>query len=674
MAVREIKTTLALDGEKQFKAGMDDAYRAMKVLGSEMKVNTASFGKNAESMEGLTGKSKTLSSMQQQQAKIVEALAKAVEESAQAYGESDKRTDAYRVKLNNAKASLANVENQLEQTNNDIENFGKEANKAEKHTVNWRGALEKAGDVLKKGVVVGAKATGIAMAAIGTASIAAAKGIFDLTSNAGKLADELITTSNQTGVSTTALQEWGYAARFIDVEVETMTGSMAKMIRQLATAKEGTGASAEAFAALGVNITDSSGQLLNSQDIFFASIDALGQVANETERDALAMQIFGKSAQELNPLIKAGSDELARLGAEAQAAGLILNEEALGSLGGFDDTMQRLQATLQGVGNNVAQIFLPALQSVATGAQEVMTTISTSLRDGFQPEDIASIGQAIAEKLSTGMQRLTEYMPQIIATMTSVLTQLISFAVNYLPTLLPQLMTAAVGLLTGALQAIKDNIKQIAETVKVIIKSFVQFITSNLPLVIDVAIELIFAIIDGLVAAIPDLVAALPQIITSIVNGLLSAVPKLWDVGIDLVKGLWNGIQSVAGWIWEKISGWIGDIWSGIKSFFGIKSPSSLMADTVGKPMVQGMALGITRNAGLIDKAMASLVPSAVHSNVSMDVTRRFNDISGGTARRNDSLAASIINGFRAAISDMGDQVIILNDREIGRAVRAVVV
>ena len=64
------------------------------------------------------------------------------------------------------------------------------------------------------------------------------------------------------------------------------------------------------------------------------------------------------------------------------------------------------------------------------------------------------------------MNRLTEFLPSVISTVSDVLSKLMEFAVNYLPKLLPQLMTAAVALLTGALQAIKDNIKQIAETVK----------------------------------------------------------------------------------------------------------------------------------------------------------------------------------------------------------------
>ena len=89
------------------------------------------------------------------------------------------------------------------------------------------------------------------------------------------------------------------------------------------------------------------------------------------------------------------------------------------------------------------------------------------------------------------------------------------------------------------------------------------------------------------------------------------------------------------------------------------------MAETVGKPMVQGMALGITKNAGLIDSAMNSLMPSAVNSSVTMDVTRRFTDVTNSRASGHGSLVVAL----REAL---GDQIIVLNDREFGRAVRRV--
>ena len=670
---REIKTTLAIDGEKQFKAAMDEAFRGMKVLGSEMKLNTAVFGDNASSMEGLTKKGEILGKQISQQKEIVAALSKAVQDSASAYGENDKRTDAYRIKLNNATAALNNMEGELSENEKAVKEFGKEVSETEKKTINWSSALSKVG----KGVKIAAKATGVAMVAIGTAAVAAGKEIFNLTRGTGKFADDIITMSAQTGISTTALQEWGYAAQFIDTEVETMTGSMAKMIRQLTTAKEGTGASAEAFKTLGVNITDSSGQLLNSQEIFFASIDALGRIANETERDALAMQLFGKSAQELNPLIIAGSDELKRLGQEAQNAGLIMSEQALGNFGAFDDTMNRITSTVTAVGRNVASIFLPAIQAAATGAQEMMTTINQSLSDGFQPEDIETIGQEIASKLSDGMQKITEYLPQIISTVTDVLSKLINFAVDYLPKLMPLLMDASVKLLQGAIKAITDNISKIAEMVTTLIRSFVKFIVDNLPAVIKVAIEIILALTKGLVAAIPDLVAALPEIISAIVDGLIDAIPQIISIGADMVKGIWEGIKSMAAWLGDKVGGWIGGVWKDIKGFFGIASPSKLMANTVGKPIAQGVAVGILNNAGLVTDAMESIVPD---TSGMMSALGNFDRISGpvsvtGKSSLTVSLDDSALDRLAAKLADvinLDGAAVVLNDREMGRWVRKV--
>lgn len=171
---REIKTTLAIDGEKQFKAAMDEAYRGMKVLGSEMKLNTAVFGDNASSMEGLTKKGEILSKQISQQKEIVAALSKAVEDSASAYGENDKRTDAYRIKLNNATAALSRMEGELGENEEAIKGFSKETDDADKKTSKWRESLVKVGETLGKTVVAGAKAAAVAVGTMAVAAGAAA--------------------------------------------------------------------------------------------------------------------------------------------------------------------------------------------------------------------------------------------------------------------------------------------------------------------------------------------------------------------------------------------------------------------------------------------------------------------------------------------------------------------
>lgn len=127
---REIKTTLAIDGEDKFKREMADAARQLRVLNSEMKANTAAFGENAKSMEALTSKGKNLEKQIAQQKEIMKALAKAVEDSADKYGEADKRTDGYRIKLNNAAAALAKMEQATEQNSKAITELSRDTEKA----------------------------------------------------------------------------------------------------------------------------------------------------------------------------------------------------------------------------------------------------------------------------------------------------------------------------------------------------------------------------------------------------------------------------------------------------------------------------------------------------------------------------------------------------------------
>lgn len=214
--------------------------------------------------------------------------------------------------------------------------------------------LEKTGKSISK---TGSSLTkGLTMPIVG-----AAAGIGALVVKAGEGADELITMSNKTGISTAKLQELRYAARFVDVEVETMTDSIVKMTRSMDASRKGTGAQYEAFEKMGVSVTNVDGSLRDANTVFLEAIDALGKIENETERDAIALNVFGRSAQELNPLIKAGSAELDRLGQEARDAGLILDDTSINSLGQFDDAMQRMKATLSANTAKIAAAFAPAL-------------------------------------------------------------------------------------------------------------------------------------------------------------------------------------------------------------------------------------------------------------------------------------------------------------------------
>jgi hypothetical protein len=178
-----------------------------------------------------------------------------------------------------------------------------------------------------------------------------------------------------------------YAARFVDVSVETMTGSMNKMTKTMDAARDAMATGklndqAQAYQDLGVQITNTDGSLRNNKEVFYEVIDALGKVTNETERDALSMQIFGKSATELNPLIKAGSVELNRLAAEAHQVGAVVSDEGVVALGDFDDNMESLNASTKGLMNEAMAQLAPVINDLVTQLKDNMPGIIDAIK-GF---------------------------------------------------------------------------------------------------------------------------------------------------------------------------------------------------------------------------------------------------------------------------------------------------
>ena len=189
--------------------------------------------------------------------------------------------------------------------------------------------------------------------------------IVDAVKASSEFADTILTESTVTGLSTDALQEYYYMAELVDVSVGTITGSLSKLTKQMYSAKDGTGSAAEYFDALGVSVTDAEGNLRDNNEVFDEIIDKLGQVSNDTERDAIAMGIFGKSAQELNPLIQQGADNIQAFRDEAHQMGYVLDDEALSSLGAVDDAFQRSSLFIDSIKNQIGEGLAPVIVDIA---------------------------------------------------------------------------------------------------------------------------------------------------------------------------------------------------------------------------------------------------------------------------------------------------------------------
>lgn len=275
-------------------------------------------------------------------------------------------------RLNILKEAQRQAQEQLEKGDLGEEKYRalqREVIKTESQLKNLEGQAIKSNAVLSKDEAIG-NLKNMAKAAAG-AAVATGAAFVGIGVAAVNNADELQRQSDVTGISAERLQELEYAGKNLGVELDTITGAQAKLTKSMFAAKGGAGTQAEAFKALGISVVDSNGQLKDAKDVMSEAFTALNGVGNETERDALSMQIFGKSAMEMNPLIKAGGDELNRLSDEARNNGAVMSNEAVSGLDTFGDTIDNLKSSVLGsVGTMLAGI-MPKIQGILDGLMKL---------------------------------------------------------------------------------------------------------------------------------------------------------------------------------------------------------------------------------------------------------------------------------------------------------------
>lgn len=455
MATRRVDLKIALDGEKQYKQAISEINSGMKVLRSEMSLAAESFADNADSQEALIQKGDILERQILTQKDKVTTLEAALQNAATAWGVSDKRTMEWQVSLNKAEAELIKLNRELDsnqealQKTSEAEATATEATDEVKEKFSlFSGESQGLGDVLDRvGDKLGVKLPGEmqntlnGLVKVNPATVAAAGGFValfaaiekaeaklkELTLESAAFADEILTLSNNTGMGTEALQEWAYAEELIDVSTDTVRSSMAKMIRVMGDAKDGSKAAMDMFSGLGVSILDTNGKLRDSEAVFYDVIDALGQVENVTERDAKTMDIFGKSAMDLNSLIVQGSDTLRGYAAEAHEMGYVLSNEDLEALGAVDDAQQRLLKTQEAVSNQISAEYAPYMEKALTMSRDLWQEVGEALTESGVVDSLGSIlvsttsllkplvelGKDILPVVSAGLQGIAGFMALI---------------------------------------------------------------------------------------------------------------------------------------------------------------------------------------------------------------------------------------------------------------------
>ena len=358
--IRGITIELGADASGIAKA-LKDVDSQLKKTQKNLKDVDKLLKLDPKNTELLTQKQKNLESAIDLTKKRVDELKKAQEN----VSKGSEEWDAIQREIIATEASLKDLEKQYK-------DFGSVASQQ----------MKAVGESLKE---AGGKVSdfGEKLAPVSGAAAAIGTGLLKLGYDAVQTADDLNTLAKQTGFSTEEIQKMQYASDLIDVSFEDIAGALKKF-------KSKVDPSNKSLQALGVSVTDANGNLRNSTDVFQDAITALSKIQNETERDQMAMELFGKSADSLAGIIDDGGAALAAYGQQAEDLGLILDQDTLDSLNATNDTIDQMKAqisaTMGVVGAQVVPVIAPLLEKIG----KLVTQVAQKLAD-LNPETMETI-------------------------------------------------------------------------------------------------------------------------------------------------------------------------------------------------------------------------------------------------------------------------------------------
>lgn len=639
----QIKSQIILEGEKEYRSACKGINTSLREIGSEMKLATAEFGDNAESIDALTRKQDILKKSLEEQAKKAKAAEDALKKMRD--GAIEPTNPAYQkmqTALNNTKADMVKIQKEIDDT----------SEKLKKSKIDWESVGDTVGKV-GKAIGAGVAAMGAAIGAAAGAFLGLAESTREARVNMGKLETGFTTAGHSAEDAKKTYTEL-YGVLGDDGQATEAAAHLAKLTKNEKELATWTDIATGVYATFGdslpiENLTEAANETaktgaitggladaLNwagvSEDEFQASLD---KCSTEQERQALITKT-------LNGLYSDAAEKYREVNGDiidAQKATASLNS-AMAELGAIAEPivtklkqlaaelLQQITPFVELIGNGLvgaltgaegaAQQFTDGLLGMVTFAiQKLTEMLPTFINFAFQM--IANIATGIAQALPTLVpslvqlvadivQVLIDNIPLLIDAALQLVTGLAQGIINAIPVLvaalptlitslidgllssIPQIIQAGIDLLTSLITALPEIIATIVAAIPEIINGIITALLENIPLIIQAGIDLLVALIQALPQIITTIVQAIPQIISGIVNALVQNIPQIIQAGVQLFVALIQNLPTIIAEIVKAVP----QIVSGIVSAFG-----SLVGEMVnaGANLLHGLWEGISSAA-----------------------------------------------------------------------------
>lgn len=436
--------------------------------------------------------------------------------------------------------------------------------------------------------------------------------------------DEIDKMSQKMGISAQAYQEW-------DAILQHSGSSINAMKPAFKTLQAQAIANSDAFQKLGISQEEVAN--LSQEDLFAKTIEGLQNVSDENERAELASKLLGRSYMELGPLLNTSAADTEAMRQRVHELGGVMSDEAVKASAAYQDSLQDMNTALAGLGRNILANFLPSFTSIMDGISMIFS--------GDPAGGVGMIMNGIGEMAMT----IINGVPQLI----DAAYQLVTGVVTAIAEKLPEVLEQGGSMITSMANGFLQNLPTMINSVGTVISNVYSYILNNLPKFLSKGVEIVGSIASGILKNLPAIVSSILQMAGKIISTLVSNFPKFLQQGLQLVvkiaSGIIQGIPQViqsAKQIFSNIGNYIKGVnWAGlgrniidgivrglraagsavknflmniakgaldsVKRFFGIKSPSRVMADEVGRYLPLGIAQGIEKNASAVQDAMYDL-------------------------------------------------------------------
>ena len=378
-----VNVKMGVSGVSQFKQNITTAQRSLKTMDAQLALVEKQFKATGDAETYMSEKSNVLKAKLEEQKAVIEQSEKALAQmNANGVDKASKAFQDMQQQLLKAKAGLIDTQTQLQ-------NIGKDSNEASDGVSEMNAQLERIGKGIEwQNVSKGLDDLGDKVGGLLKTIWKLGEALVNNTLGAGQWADELKTTADKYGIDTDKLQQMRKTARTIDTEAETILEAQSKL--RIARSKAGKG-DMGAWAYLGIDPNQFADDMDGAEDLFWATGEALRDMEDETQRDAYANELFGRSWKELMPLFNAGRQEYE----ETMAGQSIVSKDAIERLGQMDDAYQKLQSEFETAKYELLSEIAPALETVMTMLTDLLKEFNQYLQTDEGKEMMKSLRDSI---------------------------------------------------------------------------------------------------------------------------------------------------------------------------------------------------------------------------------------------------------------------------------------